>query len=45
MARDNYFVSIKDIIFGGRLGLYKYFDMHVVVQNALEMVEKELHGE
>lgn len=30
------------IIFGGRLGLYRYFDMHQVVEAALESVEKYL---
>ncbi|MDE6398972.1 MAG: UDP-galactopyranose mutase, partial [Clostridiales bacterium] len=34
----------KNVIFGGRLGQYKYFDMHIVIQNALQTVEKELHG-
>ena len=33
----------KRVIFGGRLGLYKYFDMHHVVDKALECVEKELN--
>jgi UDP-galactopyranose mutase len=32
------------IIFGGRLGQYKYFDMHIVIKNALEMVRQELNG-
>jgi UDP-galactopyranose mutase len=26
------------VIFGGRLGQYKYFDMHVVIKSALEML-------
>lgn len=30
------------VIFGGRLGMYKYFDMHQVIEAALECVEKEL---
>lgn len=30
------------VIFGGRLGLYRYFDMHQVVEAALESVEKYL---
>ena len=29
------------VIFGGRLGMYKYFDMHQVIEAALECVEKE----
>ena len=30
------------VIFGGRLGMYKYFDMHQVIEAALECVEREL---
>lgn len=30
------------VIFGGRLGNYKYYDMDKVIEAALEMVEKEL---
>lgn len=30
------------VIFGGRLGMYKYFDMYQVIQAALECVEKEI---
>lgn len=30
----------KKIIFGGRLGMYKYFDMHNIVSEALICVEK-----
>ena len=30
------------VIFGGRLGMYKYFDMHNVVAEALSCVEKQL---
>ena len=32
----------KNIIFGGRLGQYKYYDMHVVIAEALNLCEKEL---
>lgn len=32
----------KNVIFGGRLGMYKYFDMHHVVSEALKCVRKEL---
>lgn len=32
----------KNIIFGGRLGQYKYYDMHVVIAEALKLCEKEL---
>ncbi len=31
------------VIFGGRLGMYKYFDMHQVIEVALKCVEKELN--
>ncbi len=30
------------VIFGGRLGMYRYFDMHQVVDEALKCVRKEL---
>lgn len=30
------------VIFGGRLGMYRYFDMHNVVAEALSCVEKQL---
>ncbi len=32
----------KDVIFGGRLGSYKYFDMDKVIAAALDITEKEL---
>lgn len=32
----------SNVIFGGRLGMYKYFDMHQVIEEALRVVEKEL---
>lgn len=32
----------KNVIFGGRLGMYQYFDMHHVVAEALACVRKEL---
>ena len=32
----------KNVIFGGRLGEYKYYDMDAVVASALEMSKKEL---
>ncbi|MGL4800933.1 MAG: UDP-galactopyranose mutase [Cetobacterium sp.] len=31
----------KNVIFGGRLGNYKYYDMHQVIETALETVGKE----
>ena len=45
----NYMQNIKHcqkkeskIIFGGRLGEYKYYDMDAVIDSALKLVEKEL---
>ena len=32
----------KNIIFGGRLGQYRYYDMHVVIAEALKLCAKEL---
>ena len=32
----------KNVIFGGRLGNYKYYDMDKVIEAALEMVAEEL---
>ena len=31
------------VIFGGRLGMYKYFDMHQVIEVALACAESELN--
>lgn len=31
----------KNVLFGGRLGQYKYYDMDKVIAAATEMVEKE----
>lgn len=33
--------EFQNVIFGGRLGKYKYFDMHQVIAAALKAVEKE----
>lgn len=33
----------QKVIFGGRLGEYKYYDMDAVIASALDMAEKELH--
>ena len=30
------------VVFGGRLGEYKYYDMDAVIASALDMCEKEL---
>ena len=32
----------EHVIFGGRLGMYRYFDMHQVVREALKAAEKAL---
>ena len=32
----------ENIIFGGRLGEYKYYDMDKVIRSALDMVKEEL---
>ena len=32
----------ENVIFGGRLAQYKYYDMHNVIEKALEAVNKEL---
>ena len=32
----------KKVIFGGRLGEYKYYDMDAVIEAALQQVKKEL---
>ena len=34
--------KIKDIIFAGRLGEYRYYDMDKVIEAALTLCEKEL---
>lgn len=32
----------KSVLFGGRLGEYKYFDMHQVVESALRFIKREI---
>ena len=32
----------KDVLFGGRLGTYKYLDMHMAIGGALSMVDNKL---
>ena len=32
----------ENVIFGGRLGMYKYFDMQNIVREALDLVKEEL---
>lgn len=33
----------SNVIFGGRLGMYRYFDMHNIVAEALKCVEEEIN--
>ena len=35
--------TLPNIYFGGRLGSYKYYDMHIVIKEALEFI-RTLHG-
>jgi len=37
----NYSSSDHNVIFGGRLGMYKYFDMDKVIKSALDLVQTE----
>ncbi len=37
-----YSKNIPNVIFGGRLGEYKYYDMDIIVKNAIELSNKEL---
>ena len=36
----------KNVIFGGRLGMYRYYDMHNIIEEALKCAEyeKERHA-
>ena len=34
--------SIKNVLFGGRLGQYKYYDMDQVIDDALTMAEQQI---
>jgi len=36
--------SAKDVIFGGRLAEYKYYDMHQVIGSALVKAKRELEN-
>jgi UDP-galactopyranose mutase len=40
----NFTNSEKKIIFGGRLAEYKYYDMHNVIESAINFTKKELNG-
>ena len=33
--------KVPQVIFGGRLGQYRYYDMHQVIAAALEVVKQE----
>ena len=33
--------TVPQVIFGGRLGQYRYYDMHQVIAAALEVVKQE----
>lgn len=37
-------ISRDDVIFGGRLGNYKYYDMDKTIESALETAQKEFEG-
>lgn len=32
----------QEVYFGGRLGTYKYLDMHMAIASAFSMVDKQL---
>ena len=34
----------EKVVFGGRLGTYRYLDMHQVIEEALKLAESELGG-
>ena len=34
----------EHVIFGGRLGMYRYYDMHQVIAEALKCVKENLYG-
>ena len=35
----------KNVVFGGRLGSYRYYDMDQVIRAALDTAAKELEGD
>ena len=39
-----YSKTMPNVIFGGRLGEYKYYDMDVIIKNAIYLTEKELNN-
>ena len=36
--------NLKNVHFGGRLAEYKYYDMHQVIESALNFVKKEVNA-
>ena len=36
--------QLKNVIFGGRLAEYKYYDMHQVIESALKFIKKEINN-
>ena len=38
-------VGEDNVIFGGRLGAYRYYDMDKVIASALELADREFAGE
>ena len=37
--------KLDNILFGGRLGEYKYYDMHQVIDSALNFIKREINNE
>jgi len=44
LTTKKYSDSENNIFFGGRLAEYKYYDMHQVIESALNFVEKLKNG-
>ena len=42
LSRNCHSYKEENVIFGGRLGNYKYYDMDKVIEAALDCAEKEL---
>lgn len=41
-ATKNWRIRCKNVLFGGRLGEYRYYDMDGVIASALDAARKEL---
>ena len=41
-SKKNWQIKEKNVVFGGRLGEYKYYDMDITVKSALEKVKQYL---